>query len=773
MKRKRITVYFILAISIFLTVPLPAANSWIPLETPEGYQSFRHIDNVGSDLVWAIYTPGTAFTSELIKSSDGGKSWTDQYVFSTSINDLEFIDENTGFVIQSGTIYKTEDGGDSWTEIYSNMSLSQLEIISENSIWAAASSKYIIHTEDGGNVWETDTITTMSRNILDISAIDNNRIWVIQEDPYSTSNILYTTTNGGESWSQKSYQEIIDVEMTAADVGYAFYNGRIYKTTNNGDSWSISKMMSSDYNLYALDSEHCWAYPTANGIIYKTGDGGNTWENSGSGYGFSIYMPFDFCAIDTSLAWMGDRYRISKYVPYPELELLYPNAGDDVNAGESVQISWEAQTIDYINIYYTLNGNDWFLIDDSVETAPGRYYWQTPTSAASQCKIKLEPSRDLFSHITTESDGYFSIVIPPIAFREFDLYEECDFSETNPLNVFAKEMPIRLKVKVKNNQSQNLLSASGILSTDNQYISLSDNSSSYNNILVGSEEWSSNEFEFTIANNAPDEFTVDFELDVNDQIVTGGPWTCQFSLPIVLDPFEVGLVLIDDDNNPDSQGDNDDIVEPGEHVEIIPLLNNVSNNEYDKVEGELIALLDEIDIWDVRSGASGVVYAHYPYNVVSGDQETVTALQSNIMPEQDFVLTYNFTGTYSFPLLMQISADVPKYNDMEMRWAQEFIINSTYPVGIDGSIPENYSLSHYPNPFNPSAVISYQLPYSDRIDLSIYDLRGQKVRTLINGFQDAGHYSVNFNAADLPGGVYLYRLVAGNEVVTKKMVLMK
>ena len=766
-------IYFIMAITVFCTVPLSAANSWIPLETPEGYQSFRHIDNVGADLVWAIYEPGTAFTSELIKSSDGGKSWADQYVFSASINDLEFIDENTGFAIHSGTIYKTEDGGDSWTEIYSGMSLSQLEIISENNIWVAASSKYIIHTEDGGNVWEIDTITTMPRNILDISAIDNNRIWVILEDPYSTSNVLYKTTNGGESWSQKLYQEIIDVEMTAADVGYAFFNGRIYKTTNNGDSWSISKMMSSDYNLYALDSEHCWAYPTASGIIYKTGDGGNTWENSGSSYGFSIYMPDDFCAADTSLAWMGDRYRISKYVPYPELELLYPNAGDDVNAGETVQISWEAQTIEYINIYYTLNGTDWLLIDDSVETASGLYYWQTPASAAPQCKVKLEPCRDLFDQKTTESDGYFSIVIPPIAFREFDLYEECVFSELNPLNIFAKELPMRLKVKVKNNLTQNLLSASGTLSTDNPYISLTSNSSSYNNILVGSEEWSSNEFEFTIANNAPSEFTVDFELEVNDQIVSGGPWTCEFSLPIVLDPFEVGLVLIDDDSNPDSQGDNDDIVEPGEHVEIIPLLNNVSNNEYDKVEGELFALSDEIDIWDFRSGASGVVYSHYPYNVVSGTQERVTAQQTNIMPEQDFVLTYNFTGTYSFPLLMQISADVPKYDDMEMRWAKEFIINSTYPVSIQEGIPDDYSLSHFPNPFNPNATINYQLPLSGQVSLNVYNLNGSKISTLINGFQNAGYYSITFNGADLPSGVYLYRLIAGNEVVTKKMVLMK
>jgi Secretion system C-terminal sorting domain len=775
MRRKTTSCYLTIIIIILFSIPLMAANTWIPLNTPDGieYAYFTNIDNVGEDLLWASCGYSLYSAKKLIKSDDGGKSWTDLHTFSNNIKDLEFIDANKGFIITEGKMYKTHDSGSNWIEINTGLIPGELEVISENIIWAT-SGKYIIKTTDGGSHWQTDTITTMNRSIIDLSAINSDRAWVILEDPYSTNNTLYSTTDGGNNWSSKVYTGLVDVEMAAIDTGYVCYGERIYKTTDNGSIWNQVQPMSDDYYLYALDSKNVWAYSNTSGPIYRTVDGGETWEYTRNKYGgSSISGVYDLCAYDTSLAWYGDSYRIYKHVPYPELELLYPNAGDEVNAGETTKITWRSKTIEHINIYYTVNGTDWLLIADSVETASGEYYWQTPAFSAAQCKIKLEPSDELFVSRTTESDGYFSIVIPPIAFKDFDLYEECEFSENNPLNVLARDIPIRLKIKIRNNLTQNLLSASGILSTSNPYISLSNNTSSYNNILVNNEEWSSNEFEFSISNNAPNEFTSDFTLEVNDQIVTGGPWTCEFSLPIVLDPFEVGLVLIDDDSNPDSQGDNDDIVEPGEHVEIIPLLNNVSNNEYDKVEGELFALSDEIDIWDFRSGASGVVYSHYPYNVVSGTQEMVTALQTNIMPEQDFVFTCNFTGTYSFPLLIQISADVPKYDDMEMRWAKEFIINSSYPVSIKAGIPEYYTLSHYPNPFNPNAIISYQLPFDGRVNLSIYDMNGYRVRTLINGFQNAGSYNMNFNASDLPSGVYIYRLSAGNKVLTKKMVLMK
>ncbi len=74
---------------------------------------------------------------------------------------------------------------------------------------------------------------------------------------------------------------------------------------------------------------------------------------------------------------------------------------------------------------------------------------------------------------------------------------------------------------------------------------------------------------------------------------------------------------------------------------------------------------------------------------------------------------------------------------------------------------------------NPTTVIEYTIPKDSHVTLKIYDVLGQEVRTLVDQDQQVGRYSVNFNGSSLASGVYFYRLVAGNHVVTKKMLMLK
>ncbi|MFN3560808.1 MAG: T9SS type A sorting domain-containing protein, partial [Chloroherpetonaceae bacterium] len=80
---------------------------------------------------------------------------------------------------------------------------------------------------------------------------------------------------------------------------------------------------------------------------------------------------------------------------------------------------------------------------------------------------------------------------------------------------------------------------------------------------------------------------------------------------------------------------------------------------------------------------------------------------------------------------------------------------------------------NYPNPFNPTTTIRYQIPTAQTVSLKVYDVLGKEVATLVNGRQEAGSYSVPFNASRLSSGMYFYRLQAGEYVETRKMMLVK
>jgi hypothetical protein len=78
-----------------------------------------------------------------------------------------------------------------------------------------------------------------------------------------------------------------------------------------------------------------------------------------------------------------------------------------------------------------------------------------------------------------------------------------------------------------------------------------------------------------------------------------------------------------------------------------------------------------------------------------------------------------------------------------------------------------------PNPFNATTVLSFELRVSGLVNLKVYDTAGRLIKTLVNGWRDAGHHQVTFDASDLPSGLYLYRLTSGQNTAAGKMVLLK
>ncbi len=97
-----------------------------------------------------------------------------------------------------------------------------------------------------------------------------------------------------------------------------------------------------------------------------------------------------------------------------------------------------------------------------------------------------------------------------------------------------------------------------------------------------------------------------------------------------------------------------------------------------------------------------------------------------------------------------------------------------YSIVIEVAVLASFTVEqNYPNPFNPTTTISFSIPESGDIKLSVYNLIGEEVAVLKDGYTEAGKFEVDFNGRELPSGVYLYKLQAGDFVQVKKMSFIK
>jgi plastocyanin len=100
-------------------------------------------------------------------------------------------------------------------------------------------------------------------------------------------------------------------------------------------------------------------------------------------------------------------------------------------------------------------------------------------------------------------------------------------------------------------------------------------------------------------------------------------------------------------------------------------------------------------------------------------------------------------------------------------------------VGLTGIMDQNEQPDrfiveqNYPNPFNPTTTISYALAQSDLVTVKVFNLLGEELATIVNGKESAGPHEIQFNAANLPSGIYFYRVQTGNAVQMRRMLLLK
>lgn len=150
---------------------------------------------------------------------------------------------------------------------------------------------------------------------------------------------------------------------------------------------------------------------------------------------------------------------------------------------------------------------------------------------------------------------------------------------------------------------------------------------------------------------------------------------------------------------------------------------------------------------------------NFPVTLPPNDQGTI---QMKFQPK--------FTGYYLDTLNIRSDSDTSVIN------TQVIVIGSGVTISSAHTEEGNFSYQlkqNFPNPFNPSTTIKFNLPAAEIVKLNVYNVLGQKVKTLVNGFKDAGIHKIEFNAEQLPGGIYIYQIITGRFSESKKMILIK
>ena len=228
------------------------------------------------------------------------------------------------------------------------------------------------------------------------------------------------------------------------------------------------------------------------------------------------------------------------------------------------------------------------------------------------------------------------------------------------------------------------------------------------------------------------------------------------------------------------------VSDPGENVDFIVESASLSSFDPNNVMSSTFAEATTFD--QGATFSNGDIIPGYVLRTADGDRGNVMAAgkwdndmwtvefkRVNSGTDYDFAVTTGGTVEFTHEIFDNTGSGHPGDGVDATVYTLDF---ANIIVSVDGQtgdqLPETYSLGlNYPNPFNPSTTINYAVPQNSFISLRVFDILGNEVQTLVNETKSAGKYTVSFDAASIPSGVYFYTLEAGNFVSTKKMLLLK
>jgi photosystem II stability/assembly factor-like uncharacterized protein len=617
--------------------------------------------------------------------------------------------------------------------------------VNKDVCWGCSfSSTQFIRTVDGGTHWTVGTIPASSGLIGSrIAAIDSNIAFVILHG--ASGRGIYKTSDGGSTWTR--YADAFN--QTDSDPLQIFFfdstngvcmgspsggNWEIYTTSDTGTNWTrvpsanIPAPLTGETALYrghANGAGNCFWFTTWSGSLYRTSDKGITWAVTRSvliNDGFSV-------AFKDSLNGVA----------------CTPLSGERISVTSDGGKTWKPVNIKFSSpASYALNyvkgsNNDYIITSDYNRGEPG--YSALPGAAYSSdggmtWKVVDNTSR-LWIDFSPDGTGWSGG-------EKDSIYKFIAFTDKQIIPI----QPSLDRIFARKNIDSVLFTIS--------FMNFSNHNFTANLIYTNSE------------NTKKDSLALFDDGLHGDSQANDGIYGAYIPPINADDYFQLNVSTTEDSTN--------------KYVNT-PISPRFTTLGPIKIDTLLISKVSST-LYSVRpifrnEGLSAAV-SNLKVKISSSNTNIVTQISpdtisiSSIAPGD----TAGPTGTVNITLSSRSSGGSFGLNYEIMSGGYTYWKDTVSQIltGIHDikQKPNSYNLyQNFPNPFNPSTKFSYSIPEKALVTVKVFDILGREVKTLVNEEKPAGTYEVSFNASNLSSGIYFYRLIAGNFISTKKMVLLK
>ena len=425
------------------------------------------------------------------------------------------------------------------------------------------------------------------------------------------------------------------------------------------------------------------------------------------------------------------------------ITLTYPNGGEEFTTGSQIDIQWTTDgSVSVIDLSYSSdNGATWTAIDIELENND-IYAWDIPLNFTEGAEYLIKVFDNVDGSPYDISDNPFSIIS-----NCDDPQEPNDSSNMYPLELGIEYNGCYAGTSADDqdwftfNSGDGGLFEASIIQEDAQYPILS----MYNGV-----DW------LIDSNTSYGDLSVSSYIEPNITV-----WLYTYTL-IGSGPYTLTVNEVES-NCSDSFEPNDSFSEAstisyGQTVSgCIESFTDMDYFSFNASSGEAITV--EVDVESIESNLEG-----YYIELWNGTDELIYENYDQT-PGTNIAITHEIQQSGTYYIKLYTTA---------LPGAYQLQVNDQNSLSIDDILLNTYAITGvYPNPFNPTTTITYQLPEFASVSIDVYNLNGQLVESLYKGFKSPGEYSINWNAVNVISGVYIVTMTSGTFVETQKVMLLK